>query len=190
MKLIALAGSSRKDSMNVKLIKACVDMIKTDKLDVEFVDLADYPMPLYNGDEESANGLPQSALELKEKITNAQGLLIASPEYNGSLSPLLKNTIYWISRPVDGKGGAKDVFGNKVAGIMAASPGGLGGMRGLFHLRDILSGIGCTVLGQQVAVGSFFKVYNEETKSLEDPIKGRVQSMLDLLVDATVKLHS
>ena len=190
MKLIALAGSRRQDSMNVKLVKACVSMINSEQLEAEFVDLANYEMPLYDGDLEAEKGLPSSAIELKEKVTNAQALLIASPEYNGSLSPLLKNTIDWISRPVDGKGSAKDVFGNKVVGIIAASPGALGGMRGLFHLRDILSGVGCNVIGQQVAVGSFFKVYNNETQSLEEPIKGRVQSMLDALVDVTVKLQS
>jgi NAD(P)H-dependent FMN reductase len=109
-------------------------------------------MPLYCQDDEAENGMPESVIELKELMKSHEGFLIASPEYNGSLTGIMKNTIDWMSRPY-----ADDprmaCFDGKIAGLMAASPGGLGGIRGLSHLRTILAGIGVLVLPNHVAVG-------------------------------------
>ena len=116
------------------------------------INLADFALPIYNGDEEKTNGLPENAVALKEIFLQHDGLIVASPEYNGFFSPLLKNTIDWLSRPNPELAEQPSPFDAKVAGLIAASPGGLGGLRGLSPLRILLSGIGITVVPAQLAV--------------------------------------
>ncbi len=151
-KILAFAGSIRNDSVNKRLAKIASKAAEQAGAEVTFADLADYQMPLYNHDYETEHGIPESAIAFKDLMKSHNGFLIASPEYNGSLTGTLKNTIDWMSRPY-----ADDprmaCFDGKIAGIMAASPGGLGGLRGLHHLRVILSGIGTFVLPNQLAVG-------------------------------------
>ena len=151
--ILAFAGSIRKDSFNKRLAKIALRASAEAGAETTFVDLSDFQMPLYCQDYEVEHGIPDSVVALKELMKSHDGFLIASPEYNGSLTGVLKNTIDWMSRPY-----AKDprmaCFDGKVAGIIAASPGGLGGLRGLSHLRTILAGIGTFVLPNHVAVGN------------------------------------
>ena len=151
-KILAFAGSIRKDSVNKRLAKIALRFAEEAGAETTFVDLLDYQMPLYCEDFETEHGIPDSAIALKALMKNHNGFLIASPEYNGSLTGIMKNTIDWMSRPY-----ADDprmaCFDGKIAGLMAASPGGLGGIRGLSHLRTILAGIGVFVLPNHVAVG-------------------------------------
>jgi len=135
--------------------------------EVTLLDLRDFPMPIYDGDLEDSEGLPAKALGLRRIMLAHQGLLIASPEYNSSLSPLPKNTIDWLSRPVDGEPGLLP-FRDKVAALMAASPGALGGLRGLVHLRAILGNIGVIVLPAQVAIGKAHEAFDDRG-ALVDP---------------------
>ncbi len=111
-----------------------------------------YPMPIYNGDDEEENSLPKTAIELKARFVDAHGFFIASPEYNSSFSPLLKNTLDWISRSHLPDEKPLAAYQGKVAGIAAASPGGLGGLRGLVPLRMLLGNLGVTVVPAQTAV--------------------------------------
>jgi NAD(P)H-dependent FMN reductase len=108
------------------------------------VDLGDFPMPIYHGDLEAADGVPPKAIDLGRLILAHDGLLIASPENNASVSSLLKNSIDWLSR-IRGF----DPLSGKTAALMAASPGGFGGVRGLYHLRAILNTLGVEVIAQQ-----------------------------------------
>ena len=151
-KILAFAGSIREDSVNKRLARIALRAAQEAGAETTFVDLRDYQMPLYCQDDEGENGMPESVIQLKELMKSHEGFLIASPEYNGSLTGILKNTIDWMSRPY-----ADDprmaCFDGKIAGLMAASPGGLGGIRGLSHLRTILAGIGALVLPNHVAVG-------------------------------------
>ena len=117
------------------------------------LDLRDYPMPLYDGDLEEASGIPEPARRFKQVLIEHDGFLIASPEYNSSISPALKNAIDWASRPVPGEP-ALVAYQGKTAGLMAASPGALGGLRGLVHVRAILGNIGVLVIPEQIAVSS------------------------------------
>ena len=121
-KILAFSGSIRRDAWNRKLIQAAVDAARAADGDVTLIDLADYPLPLYNGDLEDRDGLPDNALRLKALFKQHDALLIASPEYNSSIPPLLKNTIDWVSREWQGESGLVP-YQNKVAAIMAASPG-------------------------------------------------------------------
>ena len=152
-KILAFAGSLRKDSFNKRLVKIALRASADAGAETTFVNLSDFQMPLYCQDYEVEHGIPDSVVALKELMKSHDGFLIASPEYNGSLTGVLKNTIDWMSRPY-----ADDprmaCFDGKVAGIIAASPGGLGGLRGLSHLRTILAGIGTFVLPNHVAVGN------------------------------------
>jgi len=118
---------------------------------VTLIDLRDYPLPLYDGDLETKEGLPANARKLKDLFLANEGLLISAPEYNSSITAVLKNTIDWVSRPVPGEA-SLNCFDGKVAALMSASPGGLGGLRGLVHVRAILQNIRVLTIPEQVAV--------------------------------------
>jgi NAD(P)H-dependent FMN reductase len=143
-KILAFSGSIRRDSWNRKLIQAAVDATRAAGGDVTLIDLADYPLPIYNGDLEDKEGLPDNALRLKALFKEHDALLISSPEYNSSIPPLLKNTIDWVTREWQGESGLVP-YQNKVAAIMSASRF-TGGMRMLPHLHQILNALGVLVL--------------------------------------------
>ncbi len=157
-KILAFAGSARKASYNKMLVKIAAEGARTAGAEVTFVDLRDYPMPIYDGDAEAENGVPEHALRLRELMLAHNGLLVACPEYNSSIAPLLKNAIDWISRPAGGQDGLAP-FKNKVAVLMSTSPGGFGGLRGLKEVRSILGNIGVIVLPEQLAVAKAHEVF-------------------------------
>lgn len=150
-RILAFAGSARRDSFNKKLIKIAVKGAQDAGAEVTLLDLADFPLPLYDGDLEAEQGIPENAKALKELFLAHQGLLLSCPEYNSSITPLLKNTIDWVSRPVEGEGPLA-AYQGKVCSLMSASPGALGGLRGLVHVRAILENIGVIVLPKQMAI--------------------------------------
>ncbi len=166
-RILAFAGSARKDSFNKRVVQIAANGARTAGADVTYLDFRDLPLPLYDQDLEAKQGIPENALKLKDLMKSHQGLLIASPEYNSSVTPLLKNAIDWASRPVEGEPPLA-AFADKVAGIMSASPGGLGGLRGLVHLRSILSNIRVLVLPEQVAVMKAHEAFNPNG-TLKDP---------------------
>jgi chromate reductase len=151
-RILGLAGSARKASVNRAVARAALDGASSAGADVTWLELADYPLPLYNGDIEAEDGFPENVVKLREIFDAHDGLIIGAPEYNSSITPLLKNTIDWISRP-DGDRPALKAFAGKVAGLVSASGGPLGGLRGLVTVRSILGNIGVIVLPQQLAVG-------------------------------------
>jgi chromate reductase len=166
IKILAFAGSARTDSFNKKLVKIALDGAKAAGAEVTYVDFKDLPMPLFDEDLEAAQGLPQTVLQFKSLLKQHQGFLIASPEYNSSISPLLKNAIDWASRPAPDEAPLA-CFRDKVAGLMATSPGGLGGLRGLVHVRSILQNIGVLVLPDQKAIPNAYQAF-DETGNLKD----------------------
>jgi NAD(P)H-dependent FMN reductase len=167
-KILAFSGSIRRDSWNRKLIQAAVDATRAAGGDVTLIDLADYPLPIYNGDLEDKDGLPDNALRLKALFKEHDALLISSPEYNSSVPPLLKNTIDWVTREWQGESGLVP-YQNKVAAIMSASPGSLGGMRMLPHLRQILNTLGVLVLPGQFALAHADTAFDAENGALQSP---------------------
>lgn len=173
-KILAFAGSTRTDSFNKKLVKIAVTGATEAGADVTVIDLRDYAMPLYDGDLEQKEGLPQNARKLKDLMLIHHGFLISSPEYNSSISGVLKNTIDWASRQSEGEVPLA-CFKDKVAGIMSASPGGLGGLRGLVHVRSILENIGVLVIPDQMAISKAHEAFNIDgmlkDKKQEDQIK-------------------
>ncbi|MCW8129113.1 MAG: NAD(P)H-dependent oxidoreductase [Planctomycetota bacterium] len=151
-KILAFAGSAREGSYNKLLIRAAAEGARKAGAEANVIDLRDFPMPLYDGDDEAKGGLPDNAKKLKQLFLAHQGLLIAAPEYNSSVTPLLKNTIDWVSRPGEKGEAPLACYTGKVAGLLAASPGALGGLRGLVHVRAILQNIQVMVVPDQFAV--------------------------------------
>lgn len=151
VKILAFSGSLRKDSYNTKVVRVAAEGAREAGANVTVIELRDFPMPLFDEDLEAASGMPAHAKAFKKLLIEHDGLLIASPEYNSALSAALKNAIDWASRPEPGEPPLV-AFAGKVAGLLAASPGGLGGLRGLVTLRSILSNIRVLVLPEQVAV--------------------------------------
>ena len=189
IQILAFAGSARIASFNKKLVKLAADGAKTAGADVTNIDLLDYPMPLFNEDLEAQDGLPDTVLQFKALLKRHQGFLIACPEYNGSITPLLKNAIDWASRPEPGESPmALSCFKGKVAALLATSPGGLGGMRGLVHVRAILEGLGVMVIPEQKAIPGEYQAFDESGNLKDDKQLQGVQAITQKLADVTAKL--
>ncbi|MDZ4815629.1 MAG: NAD(P)H-dependent oxidoreductase [Verrucomicrobiota bacterium] len=160
-RILAFAGSLRKDSCNKRLVKVAAQGAEEAGAHVTFIDLKDYPLPVFDQDIEDAEGLPQAAKNLKALFKSHDGLLIASPEYNSSISGALKNAIDWVSRPEKDEP-PLSAFTGKVATLLAASPGALGGLRGLVHVRSILGNINVIVLPDQLALPKALEAFNSD----------------------------
>jgi chromate reductase, NAD(P)H dehydrogenase (quinone) len=160
-RILAFAGSARRDSYNKRLIKIAAQGAEAAGAEVTLIDLADYRLPLFDEDLEREEGTPPKAVELKKLFLEHEGLLISSPEYNSSITPLLKNLFDWMSRRGEGEEPLA-AFQGKVATLMSASPGALGGLRGLVHVRSILGNIRVVVLPEQVAVSRAGEAFDEQ----------------------------
>jgi NAD(P)H-dependent FMN reductase len=160
-KILALAGSLRAESYNKKLVKIAAESARRAGAEVRYIDLRDYPLPIFDQDLEAKEGLPANARKLKDLFIGSDGLLISAAEYNSSITAVLKNTIDWVSRPVPNEAPLAG-FAGKVAAIMSASPGELGGLRGLVHVRAILGNIQTLVLPDQVSVPRAAEAFNED----------------------------
>jgi len=187
VKILAFAGSARKDSCNKKLVKIAMEGAKEAGADVTYLDLNDYPLPLYHGDLEDAEGIPEDAQAIKKLMLEHDGWLIASPEYNSSLSGILKNTIDWVSRSVPNED-YLIAFKGKIASIMSASPGGLGGLRGLAHLRDILENIFMIVLPDQLAISNAKDAFDDQGQLKSKDKETAAKALGAKLVEITAKI--
>lgn len=164
MRLVFFAGSAREGSHNKKLARLGRHIAEANGIEAVFVDLADYHMPIYHGDLEDAEGVPERARAFKALLEEYDGVMIVTPEYNASIPPLLKNTIDWVSRVKD----KPDVYKTRVFAVSGASPGYYGAMRSLLTLREILSvGLGALVIPQQMALPRASQAF-EDDGSLKD----------------------
>jgi chromate reductase len=155
IRILAFSGSARRESLNKKLLAATVQAVRAAGGEVTLVDLTDLPLPLYNGDLEDASGMPANATKLIGLITQHPALLIASPEYNSMLTPLLKNTIDWCTRA------DTNPFTGKVAAVVSASPGMLGGVRSMTLARQLLVHLGCHVVPAQCILPKAHEAFDE-----------------------------
>ncbi|WP_394172000.1 NADPH-dependent FMN reductase [Thalassotalea litorea] len=167
-KILAFSGSARRDSYNQQLVKLAARGAQEAGAKVTIINLGDYPMPIFCQDIEQESGMPEHAEAFKSLLLGHQGLLIASPEYNSAYSPLLKNALDWASRATSKDEVPLSAYKDKVSCIMAASPGALGGIRGLSSLRLLLSNMGVTVLPQQVAINRAYSSFAQGRLVEED----------------------
>lgn len=188
-KILAFAGSTRAESFNKKLVKVAAAGAKETGADVTIIDLRDYPLPLYDEDLEKKVGLPSNANKLKELLISHHGFLISSPEYNSSISGVLKNTIDWTSRQGDDEF-PMSCFKNKVTGLMSASPGGLGGLRGLVHVRAILENMGVLVIPTQVAISKAHEAFNLDGAMKDQKQEQQVKKIGANLTQLLLKINN
>lgn len=170
-KILAFAGSARRESYNVRLLKLVAEAARDAGAEVTLLDMREHQMPIFDEDFEAEHGLPDSVLAFKSLMKSHDGFLIASPEYNSSFSPMLKNTIDWASRPAPDES-PLECFQGKVTGLVSASPGYYGGYRGLQQVRYVLGNIGVVVLPDMFALPRANEAFQEsgaDAGKLKDP---------------------
>ena len=185
-KILAFAGASRTQSWNKKLIRIGAAMARDAGAEVDLIDLRDYPMPFYDGDLEKAEGLPHKARELKALMVANHAFLLSCPEYNSSISGVLKNTIDWISRP---RPDEPNAFKGRIAGLLAASPGNLGGVRGLLTVRQVLTTLGVLVVPTQFALSQAPNAFAEDGTLKDERHRDAVKAVVTELVTVTSALR-
>jgi NAD(P)H-dependent FMN reductase len=188
-KILAFAGSSRRDSFNKKLVKIAADGARLAGAEVTYLDFKDLPMPLFDEDLEAEAGIPENVKTFKALMKAHQGLLIACPEYNSSITPLLKNAIDWATRPEPGEPGLI-CFRDKVAVIMSASPGAFGGLRGLVHVRAILGNIGVLVLPNQKGIAKAQEAFDENGQLKDEQQQQEIHQLGNKLATVVAKLNN
>ena len=190
VRLLAFAGSARQASFNQRLLNVAVRKAEALGAKVTLLSLGELDLPLMNQDLEADPGPPPNVARLRHMLIEHDGFLIACPEYNGSITPLLKNAIDWATRPEEGVAPLA-AFQGKTATLLAASPGALGGIRGLAHVRAILSGIGTIVLPTQVAVGGANEAFTQDDAALaNERTEGLLQRAIEECVQRTRALAS
>ena len=187
--ILAVAGSARLDSYNGRLVRIAAAGARQAGAKITILDLQEFPLPIFDEDLERETGTPENVMKLKRLFIETDGLLIASPEYNSSITPLLKNTIDWVSRPAAGEGPLA-AFTGKLACLMSASPGGLGGLRGLVHVRSILGNIGVTVLPDQVAVSRAFEAFAVDGSLKDSKQQTQIEALGSRLANMLIKLKA
>jgi chromate reductase len=181
-RILAFSGSARKESLNKKLLAAVVEATRAAGGEVTLVDLNDLPMPLYHGDLEDASGMPENATKMVRLITEHQGLLIASPEYNSQITPLLKNTIDWCTRADE-----NPLIG-RAAAVVSASPGAFGGIRSMTMARQLLTHLGCHVIPVQCILPHADKAFDDKGALKEERVAKSVRAVATELVRVAGKL--
>ena len=183
-KILVMSGSLRPRSHNARLAAWVVKELTVIDVETTRISLEDYRMPIYDPDEEIKSGPPHSAIKLKQMMTAHQGIFIASPEYNASMAPLLKNSLDWLSRVRERGDPAFSAFRNRVFAIASASSEQQGGLRGLASLRDILElGCGALVIPEQVAVPQADAAFDDMDNPVPNAVANALRLELARLVD-------
>jgi NAD(P)H-dependent FMN reductase len=183
-KILVLPGSSRSGSHNVRLAALAAKQLTLIDADVTRISLQDYPLPIYDGDLEAKSDPPPDAVKLKQMIMAHHGVFIASPEYNASVTPLLKNAIDWVSRVRERGDPAYAAFRGRVFAISAASPTNTGGLRSLMALRQVLElGCGALVIPEQVAVQQADNAFDDMDNIIDTHTATLFRAQLARLVD-------
>jgi chromate reductase, NAD(P)H dehydrogenase (quinone) len=198
--ILIFAGSSRVNSFNRKLAKEAARLVKDAGARPTYIELSDLNLPLYNADLE-ARGTPGSVIRLKEMMHSHAGWIIASPEYNGSYTALLKNTLDWASSPAKSgaecsedeaqnwKNGTKP-FAGKVVGLLSASPGMMGGLRSLDHLAPLLRNLQCWLTPQQFALGKAGDAFDAQGHLIDEATAQKVKAVVDQVIFAAQRLNA
>lgn len=181
-RILAFSGSTRRGSLNQKLLNAVVEAARAAGGQVTAISLADFPLPLYDGDLEEAEGMPVNAQKLVALIAGHGGLLIASPEYNSQITPVLKNALDWCTRAEE------NPLKGRVAAVVSASPGLMGGIRSMTLARQLLTHLGCHVIPAQCILPQAHKAFDAEGALLDERARKAVHTVAGELVAVTGKL--
>ncbi|MCU0943575.1 MAG: NAD(P)H-dependent oxidoreductase [Hydrogenophaga sp.] len=189
--VLVFAGSTRANSHNRRLARVAADMARAAGAQVTLLELADHELPLYNADLE-ARGTPDAARRLKQIFHRHPAWLVCSPEYNGSYTGLLKNTIDWVSSPIKGdpewSSGTRP-FAGKVVGLLSASPGALGGLRSLSHLTPLLMNLQCWVAPKQFALSKAAEAFDDQGRLISATAQASVQGVVEQVLQAARRLN-
>jgi NAD(P)H-dependent FMN reductase len=184
-KLLFMAGSSREGSLNTRLARLAAEIATVNGLPATVADLGDYPMPIYNGDLEAKDGPPENARKLKALFGVHKGIFIAAPEYNAGITPLLKNALDWVSRVKDPGEAPLAVYKSRVFALAAATPGALGGVRGLMATRQVLElGLGALVLPDQVLVAKAHEAFDAQGHLTDKALQTTLKTVVEKLARA------
>ena len=189
-KLLIFAGSTRQASFNRKLAHAAAAQARSASAEVTLIELADFDVPLYNADLE-AKGTPPDVMKLKHIMFEHPAWIICSPEYNGSYTALLKNTIDWVSSPVKSDPAWQDGFKSftgKVVGVLSASPGAMGGLRSQSHLVPLLLNMQCWVAPKAFALGKAGEAFDADGKLISEFHVKQLQAVNDQVLFASGRL--
>ena len=189
-KILVFAGSTRKSSLNRLLARAAAELARAGGARVTLLELADFDVPMYNADLE-AEATPPDVMALKQLMFAHPAWVICSPEYNGSTTALLKNTIDWVSSPVKADPVWKDgsrAFKGKVVGMLSASPGALGGLRSQSHLAPLLLNMQCWVAPTAFALGHAGDAFDADGGLLNPLHVKSVQAVVDQVLWAAARL--
>ncbi len=187
--ILAFSGSTRRASFNDLALRVAARAAEQSGVAVNVIQLRDFAMPLYDADLEAEHGLPDAARQLKQLMLSHQGFLVASPEYNSSISAVLKNAIDWASRREDGEAPLA-CFKSKVVALLSASPGALGGLRGLVHVRAIFGNLGCLVIPEQMVVSAANLAFDNQGRLKDDRVREGVEAIGAGLANLLKQLHS
>ncbi|MEM1288004.1 MAG: NAD(P)H-dependent oxidoreductase [Pseudomonadota bacterium] len=182
---LALSGSTRPGSVNTMLANAMVERAKKAGADAKLISLKDYPAPLYDTELESADGVPSSIKQLYDLIASTSAIFVASPEYNGGYTPLLKNTIDWMSRVKSESGHA---FRDPLYSLGAVSPGVQGGVNGLYQLRPTIARLGAIVMPEQLTIGGGASAFGDDGDFTNERTQGLADAQLSRLLETAAKL--
>ena len=191
MKLLIFAGSTRQNSFNRKLARNAAAQARAAGAEVTHIELSDYDVPMYNADLEAV-ATPPDVMRLKQLMFEHPAWIIVSPEYNGSYTALLKNTIDWASSPVQGHPDWQDgtrSFRGKVVGMLSASPGALGGLRSQSHLAPLLINLECWLAPRAFALGGAGTAFDDSGTLVQPAHRDRVRAVVDQVLWAAERLQ-
>jgi len=187
-KIVAFAGSLRTGSYNKKLARVAADAARAAGAEVTVVDLRELNLPVFDQDIEDSTGLPESAKKFKALLRESDGFLIAAPEYNSSITAALKNAIDWASRSESDDEPDLVAFRGKTAALCSASPGALGGLRGLVTVRSILGNIGVCVVPDQVSIPKAYEAFDDNGHLKDEKQAKKITALATTLVEFTRKM--
>jgi chromate reductase, NAD(P)H dehydrogenase (quinone) len=188
LKILVIPGSLRIGSLNVRLAAAAAYQFAQAGAEVSRISLADFPLPIYDGDLQTKSGVPKNAVNLKRMIGSHHGVLIVTPEYNSSVPPLVKNTIDWVTRVQDGQESRGQVFRERAFAIAAASESRLGGTRSLAALRLILTACHATVIPNQLALSFASEAYDDMDRLKHPADIEALNALVRQLIDVSQRM--
>jgi NAD(P)H-dependent FMN reductase len=182
-KILVFAGSVRTGAYSGKTADAATKELALQGAEVTRISLADYPLPIMDQDLEVEKGVPENAFKLARLIAAHEGLLIASPEYNSSIPPLLKNTIDWVSRIHKDGGRPFKPYAGKIAALCSSSDGNFAGARGLYHLRSVLMNCGVEIITPQCSVPRAQDAFDEDGQFKDEHLRRRMETVVRTLIE-------